>query len=197
MQPYYQPHSVGILYYLALLAWYSMEITQYFRQRQWRKEVARIGPRGYLATWGGAVIVAVTMLFLAPHIVPAAEIGHGGIAFAIGIVLVVAGVALRVWAFQALGQYFTFTVKTSHDQPVVTTGPYRMLRHPGYAGGMLAIVGLGLLWGNWVSMATLTLLWLALIIWRIRYEENALLTTLDASYRAYASQHKRLVPLVW
>jgi protein-S-isoprenylcysteine O-methyltransferase Ste14 len=197
MQPYYQTHSVGILYYLALLAWYSMEITQYFRQRQWRKEVARIGPRGYLATWGGAVIVAVTMLFLAPHIVPAAEIGHGGIAFAIGIVLVVAGVALRVWAFQALGQYFTFTVKTSHDQPVVTTGPYRMLRHPGYAGGMLAIVGLGLLWGNWVSMATLTLLWLALIIWRIRYEENALLTTLDASYRAYASQHKRLVPLVW
>src|ERR1035437_3566157 len=197
MQPYYQTHSVGILYYLALLAWYSMEITQYFRQRQWRKEVARIGPRGYLATWGGAVIVAVPMLFLAPHIVPAAEIGHGGIAFAIGIVLVVAGVALRVWAFQALGQYFTFTVKTSHYQPVVTTGPYRMLRHPGYAGGMLAIVGLGLLWGNWVSMATLTLLWLALIIWRIRYEENALLTTLDASYRAYASQHKRLVPLVW
>ena len=92
---------------------------------------------------------------------------------------------------------FTFTVKTSPDQPVVTSGPYRMLRHPGYAGGMLAIVGLGLMWGNWVSMATLTLLWLALIIWRIRYEENALLTTLDASYRAYASQHKRLVPLVW
>jgi protein-S-isoprenylcysteine O-methyltransferase Ste14 len=62
---------------------------------------------------------------------------------------------------------------------------------------MLAMVGLGLMWGNWVSMATLTLLWLALIIWRIRFEEAALLTTLNASYRAYASQHKRLVPLVW
>jgi protein-S-isoprenylcysteine O-methyltransferase Ste14 len=197
MQPYYQTHTVGILYYLALLAWYGMEITQYLRQRQWRKEVARIGPRGYLATWGGAVIVAVTMLFLAPHIVPAAEIGHGGIVFAIGIALVVAGVALRGWSFRALGQYFTFTVKTSPDQPVVTSGPYRLLRHPGYAGGMLAIVGLGLMWGNWVSMATLTLLWLALIVWRIRFEEAALLTTLNARYGAYASQHKRLVPLVW
>jgi protein-S-isoprenylcysteine O-methyltransferase Ste14 len=62
---------------------------------------------------------------------------------------------------------------------------------------MLAIIGLGLLWGNWVSMATLTLLWLALILWRIRFEENALLTTLDGRYGAYASQHKRLVPLVW
>jgi protein-S-isoprenylcysteine O-methyltransferase Ste14 len=197
MQPYYQTHSVGILYYLALLAWYGMEITQYLRQRQWRKEAARTGPRGYLATWGGAVIVAVTMLFLAPHLVPAAEIGHGGTAFGIGMGLVVAGVALRGWAFQALGRYFTFTVKTSPDQPVVTSGPYRLLRHPGYAGGMLAMVGLGLMWGNWVSMATLTLLWLALIIWRIRFEEAALLTTLNASYRAYASQHKRLVPLVW
>jgi hypothetical protein len=39
---------------------------------------------------------------------------------------------------------------------------------------MLAIVGLGLMWGNWVSMATLTLLWLALVIWRIRFEEAAL-----------------------
>ena len=72
-----------------------------------------------------------------------------------------------------------------------------MLRYPGYAGGMLAIIGLGLLWGNWVSMATLTLLWLALILWRIWFEENALLTTLDGRYGAHASQHKRLVPLVW
>lgn len=197
MQPYYQTHSVGILYYLAVLAWYSMEIIQYFRQRQWRKEVARTGPRGYLAIWGVFVVVAVTMLFLAPHIVPAAAIGHGAVAFAVGLVLVVAGVALRVWSFQALGQYFTFTVKASPDQQVVATGPYRILRHPGYAGGMLAIVGLGLMWGNWVSMATLALLWLLLIVWRIRFEEDALLTTLDGRYSAYASQHKRLVPLVW
>jgi protein-S-isoprenylcysteine O-methyltransferase Ste14 len=113
------------------------------------------------------------------------------------LVLVVAGVALRAWSFQALGQYFTFTVRASPDQQVVTAGPYRLLRHPGYAGGMLAIIGLGLMWGNWVSMATLAVLWLLLIVWRIRFEENALLTTLDSSYRAYASQRKRLVPLVW
>jgi protein-S-isoprenylcysteine O-methyltransferase Ste14 len=197
MQPYYQTHSVGILYYLAVLAWYSMETIQYFRQRQWRIGVARTGPRGYLATGGVFVVVAVTMLFLAPRIAPAAAIGHGAGAFAAGLVLVVAGVALRVWSFHALGQYFTFTVKASPDQQVVTTGPYRLLRHPGYAGGMLAIIGLGLMWGNWVSMATLALLWLLLVVWRIRFEEDALLTTLDGRYSAYAPQRKRLVPLVW
>ena len=62
---------------------------------------------------------------------------------------------------------------------------------------MLAIAGIGLLNGNWISMATVTVLWLALTLWRIRIEENALVTTLDGRYRAYAAHHKRLVPLVW
>src|ERR1022692_1756372 len=73
----------------------------------------------------------------------------------------------------------------------------RSARHPGYAGGMLAMIGIGVLWGNWVTLATVTLLWLALIIWRIHFEEGALLTTLDSRYSSYAAQHKRLVPLVW
>ena len=104
---------------------------------------------------------------------------------------------LRVWSFVSLGQYFTFTVKVSGDQPVITRGPYRVLRHPGYAGGLLAIVGIGLLNGNWISLATIALLWLALTVWRIHIEENALMTTLDGRYRAYATLRKRLVPLIW
>ena len=108
-----------------------------------------------------------------------------------------AGAALRVWSFHALGRYFTFTVKVSSDQPVISNGPYRVLRHPGYAGGLLAIAGIGLVNGNWVSLATIVLLWLGIIVWRIRVEERALLTALDGRYRAYAAQHKRLVPLVW
>lgn len=38
---------------------------------------------------------------------------------------------------------------------------------------------------------------LAGLLWRIHVEESALLGTLGDGYRAYASQHKRLVPLVW
>jgi protein-S-isoprenylcysteine O-methyltransferase Ste14 len=50
---------------------------------------------------------------------------------------------------------------------------------------------------NWAGLATITLLPLAMVVWRIRIEENALLTTLGERYRGYAGQHKRLVPLVW
>jgi len=113
------------------------------------------------------------------------------------MVLLVAGIALRLWSFLALGRYFTFTVKVSPDQPVVTSGPYHVLRHPGYAGGLLAIAAIGLLNGNWISMATIVLLFGGLVMWRIFIEEHALLTALDGRYRTYAAHHKRLVPLVW
>ena len=41
------------------------------------------------------------------------------------------------------------------------------------------------------------LLWSALIVWRIRFEESALLAALGGRYRSYAAGHKRLVQLVW
>jgi protein-S-isoprenylcysteine O-methyltransferase Ste14 len=137
------------------------------------------------------------MLFLAPHIAPAAAIAQPAVGFAIGMAMLVTGVAVRIWSFQALGEYFTFTVKVSPDQPVIASGPYRLLRHPGYAGGLLATIGIGVMWGNWVSLGTLTGLLLVFIVWRIRTEEKALVATLDGRYRAYAARHKRLVPLVW
>ena len=123
--------------------------------------------------------------------------GDGVIVFAVGMLLFAAGAALRWASFWALGQYFTFTVDVSADQNVVTRGPYRALRHPGYTGGLLAMLGMGVIYANWVGLAGFVLPCLAIIIWRIRIEEAALLKTTGAPYRAYAAQHKRLLPLVW
>ena len=52
-------------------------------------------------------------------------------------------------------------------------------------------------YASWLSLALIMPSILAIIIWRIRVEEHALLTTLDDRYRAYAAHHKRLMPLVW
>jgi protein-S-isoprenylcysteine O-methyltransferase Ste14 len=197
MKPYYMTHAIGALYLIGVLAWYSMEFVQLLRQWQWRKTAHRIGPRSFWpAFWAGAA-VAIAMLFAAPDIAPSATMGLPAVGFDAGMVLLVIGVTLRLWSFRALGQYFTFSVKVSPDQPVVTAGPYRLLRHPGYAGGLLATVGVGLMWGNWASAATLVLFTLVFVVWRIRIEESALLTSLGERYRRYASARKRLVPLVW
>ena len=62
----------------------------------------------------------------------------------IGLVVFWFGIALRFWSFQALGRYFTFIVQTSADQPVITSGPYRFVRHPSYAAVLLMVMGVGL-----------------------------------------------------
>ena len=122
--------------------------------------------------------------------------GSGVVVFIVGMVLLTAGAALRWGSFWALGQYFTFTVNVGPSEEVVTRGPYRALRHPGYTGGLLAVIGIGVVYANWVGLAGWVLPCLAIIVWRIRIEEAALFKT-GAAYRAYAAHRKRLVPLVW
>jgi protein-S-isoprenylcysteine O-methyltransferase Ste14 len=198
MKPYFDTnHAAGFLILVAVLAWGAMELSQFSRGQEARKAVTRTGPRSFWPIFAACIIAANVVLYAAPHVVPAATIRPGAVAFAIGMVILLAGMVLRGWSFKTLGDYFTFTVKVSSDQPVITTGPYRLLRHPGYTGALLIGLGVGLASANWVGLAGLTLLPLAVIVWRIHIEENALLATLGDRYRAYAAHHKRLVPLVW
>ena len=114
------------------------------------------------------------MLYLAPDIVPAAAIRPGADAFAAGMALLVAGIGLRAWASRTLGRYFTFTVMVSSDQPVITAGPYRVLRHPSYTGILLAVIGDGLASANWADLLCGLFLVLTPLLWRIHVEEKAL-----------------------
>jgi protein-S-isoprenylcysteine O-methyltransferase Ste14 len=197
MKPYYQTHSAGWLFLLVVIAFFGMEIIQFFRQRRWRKNATRVATPAFwvgVAVW---TIVATVMLHWGSRIAAGAGMGDGARVFAVGILLFAAGAALRWASFWALGQYFTFTVDVSTDQDVVTRGPYRVVRHPGYTGGLLAMIGIGVIYANWVGLAGYVLPCLGIIIWRIRIEEAALLKTAGAPYRAYAAHHKRLVPFVW
>ncbi len=197
MKPYYQTHSAGWLFLLLVIAFFGVEIIQFFRQRGWRKNATRVATPVFwvgVAVWA---VVATVMLHGGSRLAPGASMGNGVVVFIVGMVLLTAGAALRWGSFWALGQYFTFTVNVSIDQDVVTRGPYRVLRHPGYTGGLLAIIGIGVIYANWVGLAGWILPCLVIIIWRIRIEEAALFKTAGAGYRAYAAHHKRLVPLVW
>ncbi len=198
MKPYFDTnHVAGLLLLLVVLAWGAMELSQLSQSLDARKGATRIArPSWRVATWA-CLIAGGVMLHLAPRIVPAAAIRPGAAAFAAGMVILLAGLVLRGWSFKTLGTYFTYTVMVSSNQPVVANGPYRVLRHPSYTGLLLALAGVGLTSANWVGLAAMTLLPLTAILWRIHVEEGALLTTLGDRYRCYASQHKRLVPLVW
>lgn len=119
-----------------------------------------------------------------------------GLAWA-GIGVTLAGTALRTWSIVTLGRWFTLTLQVRPDQPVVQRGPYRVLRHPSYAGGELALLGVGLSAGNWLSPILYVAPWLVAHVHRIRIEERALLATLGEPYRAYRERTWRLVPFLW
>ena len=104
---------------------------------------------------------------------------------------------MRLWSFRTLGHYFTFTVQTSPDQQVVTTGPYRFVRHPAYTALLLAVAAVGLLIGNWLSLVVLVGAVTGALVYRITVEERALERDIGPAYREYAATHKRLVPYVW
>jgi len=108
---------------------------------------------------------------------------------------IVAGLALRTWAVVVLGPWFTWNVMVQPGQQLVSHGPYRFIRHPGYAGALLTFVATCVVLRSWIAAAlagaTLSLAFLR----RIRYEEALMAATL-AGYRGYATRTGRLFPRV-
>jgi protein-S-isoprenylcysteine O-methyltransferase Ste14 len=180
------------LYAITFAVWLAIEL----RQALHRRAEATNTDRGSLnvvrlLAAAGAVIAA-----LAAGIRVADFPVHTTLV-AVSLVFMWAGVGLRWWCFRTLGHYFTFQVMTSADQQVITGGPYRVLRHPSYAGIMLILFGIGLTYGNWISLAALVILPLIGFMNRIRVEEAALEAALGGRYTTYAAGRKRLVPFVW
>jgi len=198
MKPYFEvSHIAGLLLLVIAPAWGMMELAQHSNTFEARKGATRVRFGGFRLAVLTCVVVVNLAIYGAPRIAPAAAIRPAPVAFGIGIVVLLAGLVLRGWSFKALGDYFTFTVMVSSDQPVVTRGPYRVLRHPGYTGVLLACTGVGLTTANWLALGVTVVVPLALLLCRIRIEEHALCATLGDRYRRYAAGHKRLVPLVW
>jgi len=80
----------------------------------------------------------------------------------------------RLWVMKSLGRYWTTRIITVPGAPVVTSGPYRFLRHPNYwvVAGEIAV--LPLVFGAWEIAALFSLANLALLRHRIRIEDQAL-----------------------
>lgn len=105
--------------------------------------------------------------------------------------------ALRVAAVRTLGSHFTRTLRTGTDQVVVTDGPYRFVRHPGYAATLAMWLGYGLALTSVPATFATTLPNLAAYLRRIDAEEIMLVDSLGEGYRAYQRRTRRLIPAVY
>jgi protein-S-isoprenylcysteine O-methyltransferase Ste14 len=180
------------LFLCAVVVWILSEFQQALR----RRPKAAKSDRYSLFVLRLCIATGVLLALFALR-VTTTSFGFNPVLFGGGLVLIWTGMALRWWSFWTLGRYFTFAVMTSADQPVITTGPYRHVRHPGYAGILLSLAGVGLAFGNWLSLAALLVPPLIGFAYRIRVEEAALSTALGVSYTSYAERRKRVLPFLW
>lgn len=111
--------------------------------------------------------------------------------------LFVLGLVLRFYSIIHLGRFFTVNVAIAADHRLVTTGPYRFVRHPSYTGAMLAAFGFALSFQNWASLLIIFIPCCVVMRWRIYVEERALLDAFGEEYRSYMRRTKRLLPRIY
>ncbi|NTU54639.1 MAG: isoprenylcysteine carboxylmethyltransferase family protein [Anaerolineales bacterium] len=114
----------------------------------------------------------------------------------IGALLYFPGMAFTVWARLALGKnYFVstgFGAQLFDDHQLVTSGPFAIVRHPMYAGLILASVGALLIYMTWTTISFALFAPLTLV--RARREEQALAAEFGEQWQEYCKQVPLLIP---
>lgn len=112
----------------------------------------------------------------------------------LGLALIWLGTFLRTWAVYSLGRAFTVVVQVNPGQHLVTTGPYRWVRHPAYTALFFAFGGFGLAVGTGLGAILAIAIALIGISYRVRVEERALLAAFGAEYQTYMEHTGRFFP---
>ena len=109
---------------------------------------ASSGVRAGRTRWGRCAVVRIAVVLIVLLLVRAKVFkGHQAVTSdpwleAIGCVIFVSGLALAVWARLYLGRNWGTPMSEKVDPELVTSGPYRRIRHPIYSGIVLAMVGI-------------------------------------------------------
>jgi protein-S-isoprenylcysteine O-methyltransferase Ste14 len=144
------------------------------------------------------LMFAIIAAFLLPHL----PIFHflnfapvNPILSSVGVILCAAGMVFLVWGRQYLGRNWSQTVAVKKDHELVTSGPYRYVRHPMYAGGLLACVGSAIVAGGpWIFLLVILG---TLFLWRVVAEDKLMAQQFPSEYPDYKKRTKALIPFVW
>jgi protein-S-isoprenylcysteine O-methyltransferase Ste14 len=188
--------------YLAVFFGASFLITLYLVRKDPALLQRRLrgGPTAEKEKTQKIIMLFASIGFIASLVVPALD--HRFMWSSVPLFAVIAGDSLT-----ALGFYIIFLVyqenpftsaiiEIAEDQRAISTGPYALVRHPMYAGGLLLFIGtplaLGSYWGLLAFVATLPAL-----IWRLLDEEKFLAKNLPGYVEYCAKVRWRLIPGVF
>lgn len=150
-------------------------------------------PRRRRAPFPGLTAVAVVVLFCA--------FGNGSLTVhstalaAVGAMVFAAGITLAIWARLHLGRNWGMPMAEKEDPELITSGPYRLIRHPIYSGLLLALIGTTLV-TSLFGLIVVVLLG-GYFCYCASVEEGNLRIVFPAEYPAYSANTKMLVPFIF
>ena len=115
----------------------------------------------------------------------------------VGYALLLAGIGIVTWA-EAVNKFFEVTVRIQTDRghQVIDTGPYAIIRHPGYVGGILHAIGISLSLGSLWALIPACVASTVLIV-RTQWEDQTLQQELGG-YQEYTQRVRyKLMPGLW
>ena len=112
-----------------------------------------------------------------------------------GDVLVALGWLAIFFVFRE-NTFTSATIELAPDQKVVSTGPYALVRHPMYSGGLVMFLGIPIALGSWWGLLVIIAM-TPVLIWRLLDEENFLARSLPGYIEYQKKVRHRLIPQIW
>ena len=147
-----------------------------------------------IMSWYGNIIVAILYILNPPwmlwsYIYLPLELRFLGVIS--GVILV----PYTYWVGRTLAQNYSYTVEIQEGQNLITTGPYKRIRHPIYASAIFFLAALVVISDNWLFLVVLVLIIPGLYI-RMKKEELVMMKTFGESYLVYMKQTGRIFPKI-
>lgn len=122
---------------------------------------------------------------------------HTGWMQLIGLAFILAGGLLRLWARSSIKGQYSGRIQVTTKYQLIESGPYRYIRHPGYAGYFFVALGICLGYSSLIGLIAIAILMLPGFAYRMNLEEKLLAESFGDAYQAYARRTKRILPGVW
>jgi protein-S-isoprenylcysteine O-methyltransferase Ste14 len=158
-----------------------------------------VGVKTGQTRWGSyagsrLAMVLVVLLLVRLRVLKGHAVTHDPVLQGIGLGLFAAGLAVAVWARIYLGHNWGMPMTQKDDPELVTTGPYHLVRHPIYAGMLLALIGTAVAVSVYWLVAVVVIG--AYFVYSATREEHFLTERLPDTYPAYKRSTKMLVPFL-
>ncbi|MCC6615992.1 MAG: isoprenylcysteine carboxylmethyltransferase family protein [Anaerolineae bacterium] len=140
------------------------------------------------------LLIAFVLYVFVPNSLPWATVELPTWLRLAGVPIALAGVALLAWVHHTLGKNFSGRLELRSDHTLVTSGPYRWMRHPMYTAFILSLGGGFLVSANWCIGLLPLIAILFIMIVRTPQEEAMMIDQFGETYRAYMQRTARYLP---